>query len=873
MYKITVYFLLYSVLGFAQNINFADPDLLVYLTTKPCVDMDGDGSFESTADFNSDGQIQLSEALQVVNFRFNSEANNIQDITGFENFSQLQRLEVTTIDIPHLDLSVWQSLQWLRLSSSIDSFVFDNPLLTHFELQNVGFNNPVFDLTNLPNLEYVRVQSSFLTNNLIFGTHNNLEELRILAGTFSTLNLMQMPALKYLTVADYVGATLNISNCTQLEEFIFRYDANLVELIGDNASNALSRIDFSQEDYLTIPSSLELQFNDQNLVDIQVYGVKSFSLSNNTTNLGNVRLFHINESVQIHNCQFANLGSGLDASLWLQFFDESEIDFNNVLGVNALSIQDLNTDLPVNLSATIAESLQISSCTLNELILKNGVAQQSFFTDSQTVIQYICIDSDELGIVENGYGNPGVPPVINTYCSFPPGGEFYLVKGDMLLDLGSGCAVYPEASIFDVQFTVTDGTTTQVFYPGSDNDYVHYVPEGNYTVSGELADADYWTLDPSSFNVSFPADASPYVQDICITPNGSHNDLEIVILPMSGAIAGFQTDYKIVFKNKGNTPLSGSIDLTFNGDVMDFLMSNPLVHTQTEESLRWNYVNLLPLEAREINFSMELNPPTDPDFPLNIGDILVYSATINPVAADETPEDNSFDFYQEVTNSYDPNDIQCLEGDGILLEQVGEYVHYLIRFENLGTANAVNVVVKDVLDTTKFDLSSMMPMAASHTFYTRIVNGNEVEFIFENINLPFTNNNNGYVLFKVKTWPTLELGDSFHNQAEIFFDFNFPIITNTATTFVVEEILAIPEIDVKGVLLAPNPTNGIVQITCPSNATGIGVYDANGRRLEIAPPTATTTGYQLDISNLARGLYFVEIQWDTAKQVVKCIKK
>jgi hypothetical protein len=167
MNKITYFLLLCSVFGFSQNITFNDSDLLTYLTTKLCVDTDGDGVFDSTADFNNDNQIQLSEANQVTHFKFNSLAHNIQSLGGFENFSNLIFLEVTTIDVNYLDFSIWQSLQTLKLSSSIDSFTFNNPSLTHFELQNVGFNNPLFDLTNLPSLEYVKIQSSHLTENLV----------------------------------------------------------------------------------------------------------------------------------------------------------------------------------------------------------------------------------------------------------------------------------------------------------------------------------------------------------------------------------------------------------------------------------------------------------------------------------------------------------------------------------------------------------------------------------------------------------------------------------------------------------------------------------------------------------------------------------
>src|SRR5690606_33749868 len=117
--------------------------------------------------------------------------------------------------------------------------------------------------------------------------------------------------------------------------------------------------------------------------------------------------------------------------------------------------------------------------------------------------------------------------------------------------------------------------------------------------------------------------------------------------------------------------------------------------SQSAGNLSWSYANLLPFETREIIFSLLLNTPTHPDFPLNGGDIVDYTATIGYGAVDETPVNNIFTLNQTLVNSYDPNDITCLEGNTVTPEYIGNFVHYIIRFENNGTANATNVVVRD----------------------------------------------------------------------------------------------------------------------------------------------------------------------------------
>ncbi len=77
-------------------------------------------------------------------------------------------------------------------------------------------------------------------------------------------------------------------------------------------------------------------------------------------------------------------------------------------------------------------------------------------------------------------------------------------------------------------------------------------------------------------------------------------------------------------------------------------------------------------------------------------------------------------FIKQYVDSYDPNDKTCLEGTTITPAMVGEYVHYVIRFENTGTYPAENIVVKDMIDLAKFDINTLIPIKGSHEFVTKI---------------------------------------------------------------------------------------------------------------------------------------------------------
>lgn len=153
----------------------------------------------------------------------------------------------------------------------------------------------------------------------------------------------------------------------------------------------------------------------------------------------------------------------------------------------------------------------------------------------------------------------------------------------------------------------------------------------------------------------------------------------------------------------------------------------------------------------------------------------------------------------------------------------------------------------------------MVPISASHAFATRI-SANNIEFVFENIQLPFEDTaNDGYVAFKIKTQNSLVVGDTFSNFASIYFDYNFPIITNTATTTVTA--LSTDNFSAQDVMIYPNPANCELHLKL-GNMTplAVEVYNVLGQPvLSISGPQQTRS---LDITHLPIGHYVVRIITD-----------
>jgi hypothetical protein len=419
-----------------------------------------------------------------------------------------------------------------------------------------------------------------------------------------------------------------------------------------------------------------------------------------------------------------------------------------------------------------------------------------------------------------------------------------------------------------LKLSISDGIHDGHIIANGSGNYHNTVEAGTHTFSPVLENPSYFIITPTTASVTFPVATSPFTRDFCVAPNGIHNDLEIAVIPMNNARPGFDTTYKILYKNKGTQSQSSFVTLTFDDTKMDLVAATPSISSQAVNSLSWSFSNLQPFESRTILVTFNLNTPSETPA-LNSGDVLNYTASVNGVS-DETLDDNSASVSQEVVNSFDPNEKTCVEGKIVTQNLVGQDVHYVIRFENNGTANAQNIVIKDIIDTTKYDINSLIPLAGSAAYVTRIKNTNQVEFIFENINLPFDDaNNDGFVAFKIKTKPTLLVGDSFSNTANIYFDYNFPITTNTATTTIAA--LGSPDFEFNSAYtLSPVPAKNILNITTKQTRTmrSASIYNQLGQLILV-----TTTPKTIDVSGLKAGSYFIKVVSDNGSATTKFLKE
>lgn len=542
---------------------------------------------------------------------------------------------------------------------------------------------------------------------------------------------------------------------------------------------------------------------------------------------------------------------------------------------NITSLQCMYTNISM-LDVSNLHNLTTLMCgnnpNLTNIFMKNGIVESSLNIENVPNLNYICADQEQLSSLQNHLNFYSNAPnyILNTYCSFVPGGDYYTIQATNSYDDESNGCDNNDMTIPFVKFSIANFATSGLIVSNQNGGFTIPVQEGIHTLSPIIENPNYFSVSPPNVLITFPDSTSPFVQNFCIAPNGTHNDLEVAIFPIGPARPGFDAQYKIIYKNKGTAPQSGTINLLFGDTVSDFVLATPVATSQNTGSLNWNFTNLLPFETREISVTFNLNSPLETP-PLNAGNILGYALTING-ATDETPNDNNTNLYQTVVNSFDPNDKTCVEGINLPLYKVGDYVHYVIRFENTGTFAAENIVVKDMIDPTKFEIGSLIPMSGSHPFTTRIINTNQVEFIFENINLPFEDaNNDGYVAFKIKTKPTLIDGDIFSNSASIYFDYNAPIITNTYTTNVYNQ-LNINDFNFSSFFsLSPVPTKDVITITTKETViiSSVNIFNTLGQLIQIN----TNPNQTIDVSGLQSGSYFIKIISDKGTATGEFIKE
>lgn len=794
-----------------QIVNIPDANFKNKLVNTLCVDTDNDSYFDADADLNNDGEIQISEALSVV--RLNVSSPNFtptaEQISSLSGLNSFSNLEIFRCEGNNLG-------------------VVDLSLLTNLKSISCMMSQiSSLNLSGLTNLETLYCDYNQLSALNITGL-NNLKTISCYSNNLTALNLTGMSNLLSLECSKNHISTLNLSNTPNL--YGLRCSDNLLNTLNVNFLTNLQ----------------ELEYGNPGLNNVAI------------NNLVNLRGLFITGGIQ------------------------TTIDLNPLVSLNSLRLTNTNL-IQVDASglAYLNRLYAYSNFSLNYINIKNGnsfdpiTGGNGVYIENNPNLTFICANESDLSIVNADLlSHNNTLTQVTSYCNYTPGGNYNTIAGEITYDLDNNGCDSNDMQQPNIRIDIDDQTIQGATFSKINGAYNFYTQEGTFDISLNLENPSFFNTNPPESTINFTNnDNNTATQNFCISANGIHPDLEVVIAPIGNARPGFAANYKIVFKNKGNQSLSGNVVLNFDDSRLDFLSASPATTTLATNTLNWTYNNLMPFENRSIVIVFEVNTPTDSPA-VNIDDVLLFTTSITPVASDELPSDNTFTFNQIVVGSMDPNEITCLEGNVVPPSEIGKYLHYVITFENTGNYQAENVVVKDVIDTNKYDINSLQLLNTSHSCYTRI-NGNVVEFIFQDINLSATAGSppvggHGDVLFKIKSRNNLVDGDSVLKSGKIYFDYNAPITTNDAITTYRNLSNAIHNLD-NNITIYPNPTNSVINIRCNSIIKTIELYDIQGRLLETGIEETDNTAF--DISSKQNGIYFLKITSENGSKVEKIIKE
>ncbi len=414
-----------------------------------------------------------------------------------------------------------------------------------------------------------------------------------------------------------------------------------------------------------------------------------------------------------------------------------------------------------------------------------------------------------------------------------------------------------DGSDFGLAYTgVSINPGNYIVYTNSDGHYDAYIDSGNYKLAPvypRFSASTTASPHSSKINSTSPKDSADFGLSI-----PDYYDLSVSVTNENRLRPGKSVNYNVTAKNAGTLPIYNAT-VSFTPDTTLFYhKSTPTYGKKSGNTYSWNIDTIKP--GQVMYFTTQFGIPTTAQFGQNV----ISSANIAPLTRDTLPGDNYDTAITEVVSSYDPNEKSVKEANGNLI--------YTIQFQNTGNDTAFLIVVKDTLDKSLNPETFNMISSSSPCTYS-ITNG-VLECRFENINLPEKSlseeASQGYFRFSARPYSNVSLGTAIDNTADIFFDFNAPVATNTVTSILSSTLTGVEEFSRANIniLASPNPFSEYTTIVLPQNAGSYSyaLYDAMGRKVE-SQINLNARQFQLNKNGHASGIYLLRVMDSEQKEI------
>jgi uncharacterized repeat protein (TIGR01451 family) len=679
------------------------------------------------------------------------------------------------VEISGDDITHFQGLQNL-IAIGGDFFIYENLTLSNMSgLENlttvggyfkIGSNTALTSLNGLENLTNIGGFFSIDSNTALTNL-SGLENLATVGDGFALVYNIELTSLSALENLSAIGGALRIyrnyaltslsglENLTTIPDFLFIEENSALSSL--NGLNNLA----------SIGGEFVIQGN---FVPGTQIGLDNLSGLENLTSIGGYFSLTFNNDLTSLNGleNLTSIGGGLSFS------------FNGAL-INLNGLQNLTSiggGLSFHENAGLSSISELENLTAISGDLKIYGSPNLSFCHLPFVCDYLVNGNGTVEIYNNAPGCDSANEILDQcddigtiYLHY-----FYDENENAIQDNN-------EAYLPMLSAGITPGNYT---LPGNPNGAaIKYLYYGGYTVT--INENDLWNLSTSNttFNIILDSLNSSDTLYFGFIPNSFISDLSTTCvngLPRCNEFVLFEP----MLTNNGTTTANGILWFEADENVLDVAFVDTPDTIIGSHKYGWFFTDLFPQHVFKKSISLQL--PGPPVFP--IGDFLTFN--ISAHFSDQiTSERLVFNTHEvEVQCSYDPNDklVSPIYPDNYAL--TGENLIYTIRFQNTGNAEAYDVVIKDLL-SDNLDISTFRFITSSHeSVLNTYLNDRMLTFEFRDIFLPDSTTNfdasQGYVMYSIRALDGLADFSTIENTANIFFDYNPAVITNTTENVMVE---------------------------------------------------------------------------------------
>lgn len=493
----------------------------------------------------------------------------------------------------------------------------------------------------------------------------------------------------------------------------------------------------------------------------------------------------------------------------------------------------------------------------------NGATTQDVFN--------LCTSDNWVTITDGGSNCMSLQAFVN-YTGINCG----TISGNVFMDLNSNCIKNSgEYSLSYGSVIVNPGN--RLGYVNSMGDYtVPNLPYGTYSISLNTYYNSFLPTCTTTITTNVNSTVSNSINNnFSFGFNSSTNPDMQVWAYSNGIVPGFVCFVNYSLSNLNNVPGTGLFKAVLpSAFIANITTGTPNTYSISGDTIIWNFSNITYTgggQSFQINFTVPLSA--------SLGSTFTSCMWAQPTVADFDYTNNNYCYSRIVTGSFDPNDKTVspvgvgANGDIAAAETD---LTYLIRFQNTGNGPAVNIKVTDTL-SPNVDVNTFEMLGASHNYNIDILDGNVLRWKFNNILLVDSGTNepasHGYIQYRIKRTANNTPGTQIENTAYIYFDFNAPVVTNTAIN-TIETVTGIKSQSFNeiGWNVYPNPSTGVLYVVNSNSVkeeTQIQVLNAIGQTVF---EEAINSSYKtIDLSKLNNGIYFVKIISDKSSIVKRVV--